>query len=372
MNLELKKAVASLCGMFVLLACTSLGGETRSRESAQRTSSPPPATPADVVQYVRDRFGVPENVRVDAQPLRQSRFSRLYQTSVTTDNGQQKRVTDVFITPDALCFVVGNVFALDGASKPDIVRGVREAAKLAATAKVTVGHFANSAFPDFLKATVTAQDGTRRQTGELFVTRDLRTGVIGTVVPFQRDFVERLINTRDQPSVGPADAPVTIVEYADFECPSCAYFQKFLETEFLSRYGSKVRIVFKEFPISSHPWSTTAAVANECVYQIAPSKFFNYRNLIFGNREIINPTNVRQQLLRLGAEAGLDEVTLSRCLDSEASLGRIEKCREEAKILGIFQTPTFFVNGRIVVGVPPGPAFYAIVDQAMGGADARR
>ena len=184
-------------------------------------------------------------------------------------------------------------------------------------------------------------------------------------------FYGLLIDTKDQPSVGPANARVTIVEYADLECPTCAYFQKFLESEFLPHYGSKVRIVFKEFPISSHPWSATAAVANECAFQIDPSKFLNYRTLIFGNQETITVTNLRAQLLSLGEQAGLDRVNLSSCLDSKASLGRIEACRKEALALGVDRTPTFFVNGRIVIGVPPAPAFYAIVDAAMASADAR-
>ena len=100
--------------------------------------------------------------------------------------------------------------------------------------------------------------------------------------------MQRLINTKNQPSVGPSNAPVTIVEYADLECPRCAYFQKFLEEELIPRYGNKVRIVFKEFPLTFHTWSTTGAVANECAYVIDPSKFLNYRTLIFGSQATIN------------------------------------------------------------------------------------
>jgi len=149
------------------------------------------------------------------------------------------------------------------------------------------------------------------------VTRNHRTGILGLVLPFRRDFVERLIDAKDQPSAGPADARVTIVEYADLECPTCAYFQKFLDSEFFPHYGKKVRVVFKEFPLTFHTWSTTAAVGNECAYQIDPSKFLNYRTLIFTNQEIINATNVREQLLHLGEQAGLNPFTLSSCLDTK-------------------------------------------------------
>ena len=370
-NLKLDKRLAPLCGMFILVACTLLPADTQHVESTKRMAVPAAATPANIIQYVRDRFQVPEAIRVDAKPVHQSAFPSFYQTAVTVDDGKQKRVSDVFITNDARCFVYGNIFALNGASNAEIVRCVRDAAKLPAAAEVTVGPFASSAFPDFLKSTVTVRDGTKVQAGELFVTRDRRTGILGLVLPFRRDFVEQLIDTKNQPSVGPASARVTIVEYADLECPTCAYFQKFLESEFLPRYGSKVRIVFKEFPISSHPWAATAAVANECAFQIDPSKFLNYRTLIFGNQETITVTDLRAQLLCFGEQAGLDRASLSSCLDAKASQGRIDACRREAQTLGVYKTPTFFVNGRIVIGVPPAPAFYAIVDEAMARADAR-
>ena len=363
--------LALLCSTFMLATWNPLFGDTQHVASTLKPGVPAAATPANIIQYVRDRFEVPAAVRVDAEPLHQAPIPRFYQTAVTLDDGKQKRVSDVFITTDALCFVVGNIFALNGATHAEIVRCVREAAKLPATAEVTVGPFVSSAFPDFVQSTVTVRDGPKVQSGELFVTRDHRAGVLGLVLPFRRDFVERLIDTKNQPSVGPAQARVTIVEYADLECPSCAYFQKFLEGEFLPRYGSKVRIVFKEFPLPSHPWSTTAAVANECGFLIDPSKFVNYRTLIFGNQEAITVTNVREQLLRLGEQAGLNRLNLSSCLDANASLTRIEACRKEAQALGVSKTPTFFVNGRMVAGVPSATAFYAIVDEAMANADER-
>ena len=247
-NLKLNKRLVPLCGMFILVACTLLPADTPHGESTKRMAVPAAASPANIIQYIRDRFEVPQAIRVDAVPVHQSAFPRFYQTAVTVDDGKQKIVSDVFITNDARCFVYGNIFALNGATNADVVRCVRDAAKLPATAEVTVGPFASSAFPDFLKSTVTVRQGTKVQAGELFVTRDRRTGILGLVLPFRRDFVEQLIDTKNQPSVGPASARVTIVEYADLECPTCAYFQKFLESEFFPRYGSKVRIVFKEFP----------------------------------------------------------------------------------------------------------------------------
>lgn len=365
MKTNLCQPLALLGGLLILGTGTSLLANTQHGVAVQATGVPTAATPANIVRYVRDRFEVPATVQVDASPVRPSPFPRFLQTAVTVDDGKQKRVSDVFITSDARCFVVGNVFALTGASNAEIVRCVREAARLSATAQITIGPFATTPFPDFLKSIVTVRDGSKVQNGEMYVTRDHRTGILGLVLPFRRDFVRQLIDTRNQPSVGPANARVTIVEYADLECPTCAYFQKFLESEFLPRYGSKVRIIFKEFLITSHAWSGTAAIANECAYMQDPSKFLNYRTLIFAHQETMSATNVRERLLSLGDQAGLNPVSLSSCLDAKTSLGRIEACRKEAETLGVNRTPTFFVNGRIVIGVPPATAFYAIIDEAL-------
>jgi protein-disulfide isomerase len=368
---KLNKQLVPMWGVFVLITWSSLFGDTQHLATARRTGVPEAATPANIIRYIRDRFEFPETVSVDAEPVRRSPFPRFYQTVVTVNDGKQKLVNDVFITNDARCLVFGNIFALSGATKAEIVRCVRDAAKLPATAEITISPFASTAFPDFLKSTVTVRDGKKVESGELFVTRDHRIGILGLVLPFRRDFVEQLIDTRNQPGAGPANARVTIVEYADLECPSCALFHKFLEGELLSKYGKRVRIVFKEFPLPMHQWSTTAAVANECAFQIDPAKFLSYRTLIFGSQTTINAANVRDRLLGMGEQVGLDRIKLSSCLDSEASLGRIEESRKEVVTLGINKTPTLFVNGRIVVGVPSPTTFYKIVDEAMATASNR-
>jgi protein-disulfide isomerase len=364
---KLRKADALWCGLLITMTCGSLLGDPRHAGGAGKAGVNELPAPASVVQYVRDRFEIPEKVKLEAEPLRRSSYPRFYQTVVTLDNGKQKQTNNVYITDDRLCFVMGNIFALTGESNAEIVRRLRDAAKVPPAAEVTVGSFKETPFLEFLKATLTVKAGSKAQTGELFVTRDRRTAVLGLVLPFRRDFVERLINTQDQPGVGPARARVTIVEYADLECPSCAYFHKFLEGEFLPKYGSKVRIIFKEFPLPSHHWSAAAAVANECAYLINPSKFLQYRTLIFGNQGTINAADVRERLLSLGDQAGLERAGLTTCLDSQATQGRIEACRREAENLGVNKTPTFCVNGRIVVGIPSTAGFCKIVDEALAG-----
>lgn len=362
-----RKAEALGCGLFIAMTCSCLFGSTRHAGGAGKVGVSDPPAPASIVQYIRDRFEIPEKVKLDAEPLRRSSYPQFYQTVVTLDDGKQKQTNNVYITNDRLCLVMGNIFALTGASNAEIIRCLRDAAKVPPAAEVTLGSFKETPFADFLKSTVTVKDGSKAQSGAVFVTRDGRIGILGVVLPFPRDFVERLINTQNQPSVGPAHARVTIVEYADLECPSCAYFHKFLESEFLPKYGSKVRIIFKEFPLPLHEWSAKAAVANECAYLMNPSKFLNYRTLIFGNQGNISAANVRERLISLGEQAGLKSTGLAACLDAQATQGRIEACRREAENLGVNKTPTFCVNGRIVVGVSSTAGFCKIVDEALAG-----
>jgi len=350
-------------GCTLALGVTQLNGKATGVNVAEQLA------PSRIVQYMRDRFELPDTVKVDAEPIRPSEYPRFYQTVVSVDDGKQKRASTVYISSDARCFVGGAIFVLHGATNAEVVRCVRDATKLPASTEITVGTFADSVFPDILKAPLTVRSGSKAQAGELFVTRDRQLGILGVVLPYRRDFVEHLIDTRNQPSVGPADARVTIVEYADLECPGCAAFHKFLETEFLPKYGNQVRIVFKEYPLTFHTWSTVGAVANQCAYQADPAKYLNYRSLIFGAQDSINAENVRDRLLSLGDKDGLDKVTLAACLDAKASLPRIEASVREAQTLGVNKTPTIFVNGRIIIGVPAAADFYKIVDEAMAASD---
>jgi protein-disulfide isomerase len=329
------------------------------------------ASPEKIIQYVRDRFQVPESVKLTVEPLHKSSYPALYETLITSDDGKQKRTNNVFITDDGRCFVMGNVFALNGDSNAEIIRCVRDAAKLPEAENLSVGALEPSAYPGFLKATLTATEGDQKKTGVIFVAKDHRTGVLGMMFPYRRDFVEQLISTKGQPAVGPANARVTVVEYADLQCPTCALFQKTLENEILPNYSNKVRFIFKDFLIPTHDWSRTAAIANECAFQVAPSTFANYRTLIFAAQDSINATNVHDRLLQLAGDAGIDSGKLTACTTSGGSLGRIQRAAEEAENVGLRATPTIFVNGRIVVGAPPAADFEKILDSALAEASRR-
>ncbi len=255
------------------------------------------ATQQRILQYVRERFGIPAGTKLTISPFEDSEFHDFYRTTIYVDNGKKKNKQVAFVTKDGHYMVIGNIYAL-------------------------------------------AMD--------------------------PRKQVEHSISLKDQPSVGPANAPVTIVEYADLECPMCARMQAFLETKVIPKYGNKVRIVFKEFPlVSIHDWALTGAIANECAYEIDPSAFFHYRSVIYKNQDLINGANARTLLLDFGQRVGINRLKLATCIDSKQSLPRVEADAQEGQQLGIASTPTLFVNGRPVVGLPSPERFYKIIDDAL-------
>jgi len=364
-------AISSLRdGLLACVVCVlliSAGPMPGKTQDDSRTSPPSKlASPEKVAEFVRVRFQVPESVKMTAEPLDKSQFPSFYQTVLTSENGTQKRTNNVFITKDGRCLVMGNVFALHDGSTADLIRCLREAAKIPAQTELKVGAFDKTPYPEFLKSVVTASDGKNTQSGDVFITKDRRTGIVqGIVLPFRDDVVRGMISTKNMPSQGPPNAPVTMVEYADLQCPTCARLQQLLENQLLPKYADKIRVIFKEFPIPGHDWSLTAAVANECAYQINPSAFAGYRTLIFANQSTINPSNVRERLLSLGEQAGVDSTKLAACIDLNGSLPRVQAGQQEGNDLHVMFTPTFFVNGRVVIGVETEAAWDKILSEAL-------
>ena len=255
------------------------------------------------------------------------------------------------------------------ATREKIMRYVRDRFSIPDSVKITMTDLRESAYPDFLETTITVDDGKDKRSQPLFVSKNMRYLVEGSIFNLggdPREDIIRLISLQDQPAQGPASAPVTLVEYSDLECPVCANLQEELETEIVPKYGNKLRVVFKEFPlVNIHDWALTGAIAAQCTYQIDPSKYVAFRSAVFKNQESHTGEHARDMLLHIGAEAGVDNMKLAACIDSRESLSRVEANMHEGDALGIGQTPTSFINGRTLVGAPPATDIYKLIDEAM-------
>jgi protein-disulfide isomerase len=322
-----------------------------------------------VIQYLREKFGFNSNIKLTAQPLHPFPYPAFDEMSITIDDGKKAQMAPVFLTKDRHYLIVAALYPLGSDVRGEMVQHVRDQLKIPETWKIVAGPLRNSPYPNFLASTVTADSGKQKQSWEFYVTRDHRMLVLGDIfnlVEDPRQEVLRTISLQDQPSQGPARAPVTVVEYADLECPSCAAFHGFLEKQVLPKYEGKVRLVFKEFPlVAVHDWSLTAAVANGCVYEINPNAYVPFRSLVFQSQTTINAANARDLLLNDAEQVGLDRVRMAGCLDAKASLPRIEQDLEEGKRINVRSTPTCFVNGKMIVGMPPPADFFKEIDDAL-------
>ena len=254
-------------------------------------------------------------------------------------------------------------------TRDKILRYLHERFPLSPTAKMTVGPLRPSAFPGFYQTTVTVDDGKQTGTQDFYVSKDghyLIQGNVYTLGADPRREAERQISTQGKPSAGPASAPVTIVEFADLQCPTCAKMHQFLESQLLPKYGEKVRVVFKEYPlVQIHDWALTAALANECVYVLKPEAFVPYRTKVFENQTNITATSAQAQLERYAEQAGVDPAKLRACIESKQTMGEIESDFKEAQAVGVTSTPTFFINGKMLVGGPAPEEFYKVIDETL-------
>lgn len=168
--------------------------------------------------------------------------------------------------------------------------------------------------------------------------------------PFQSN-LDKLTLT-DQPSFGPADAPVTIVEFGDFECPDCRLEAPVLRQNLTETFGGKVRVYFKNFPLESvHPWARAAAIAGRCVYQQGQPPFWKFYDWIYQNQDRIMADNLNSKILAWAGENGVDTVQLGKCIDTKATEPEVNRSIAEGRVLNIGGTPTLFINGRKIGGL---------------------
>ena len=161
------------------------------------------------------------------------------------------------------------------------------------------------------------------------------------------------IQMNDAPSLGDPKAPVTLVEYSDFECPVCRNLHDALRG-LLPNYAGKVRVVFKDYPIEQlHPWARTAAIAGRCAYQQDPKAFWKMYDFIYDNQEIISAANAWTKMMDYAGQSGVDAAAFKTCMASPEAGAAVNASRANGQQLDVNSTPTVFVNGRRIVGADP-------------------
>lgn len=154
------------------------------------------------------------------------------------------------------------------------------------------------------------------------------------------------------PELGSADAPVTIVEFADFQCPFCQHAAAILKQLQSTPDGRKVRVVFRHFPLGFHPWAQIAAEAAACVNLQSSEHFWELHDWIFENQKSLTAANARTRLLEVaGKMQGMDMKAYQTCVETSQTSEAIRQDVAVGAAHEVRGTPTFFINGRRIAGM---------------------
>ena len=157
---------------------------------------------------------------------------------------------------------------------------------------------------------------------------------------------------------GGAKAPVTIVEFSDYQCPFCQRAEAVVD-QVMQTYGNKVRLVFRDFPLPIHPQARPAAEAANCAN--AQGKFWEYHAKLFANQSALGEDKLKEY----AKDVGIDPAKFEQCLSGKSFSPAIDKDLAEAAKLGINGTPAFFVNGRLLSGAQPLEKFKEVIDDEL-------
>jgi protein-disulfide isomerase len=166
------------------------------------------------------------------------------------------------------------------------------------------------------------------------------------------------VSADDDPSIGPANAPVTIVEFSDFQCPYCKLSVPTIK-EILAKYPGKVKVVYRDYPGPNHPHAQQAAEAAQCAGD--QGKFWEYHDSLFDRQAPGTGWNFTE----LAKEIGLNQESFAICLNTGRYRDEVIKDLHDGFKLGITSTPTFFINGRPLVGTKPFAEFQAVIDRLL-------
>lgn len=167
------------------------------------------------------------------------------------------------------------------------------------------------------------------------------------------------VDIGNSPSKGPADAPITIVEFADFQCPYCATAQPIVE-EVLKQYKGKVRFVFKNYPlVQIHPEAIPAAIAAECANK--QDKYWKMHDSLFENHKKLG----EETYIKIAQSIGLKMDDFNKCRKDQSTQDKINAEMEYGQSLGINATPAFYINGVQLMGSLPKAEFEKVINSEL-------
>jgi len=194
------------------------------------------------------------------------------------------------------------------------------------------------------------------QSNKFYVTPDGQHAVIGDIIPFgpkpfadARQELEKGVNG---PARGPANSPVTIVEFSDLQCPHCKEAQPIIEK--LLTEEPKARFVFQSFPLPSHNWAAKAAAYADCVGRSSNDAFWKFLQKTYDAQSQITEANADEKLTGIVNDSGVKGADIAACVAKPDTAARVEHSVALGKSVDVTSTPTVFINGRKIgnIGIP--------------------
>jgi len=164
--------------------------------------------------------------------------------------------------------------------------------------------------------------------------------------------------SKDAPSVGPKDAPVTIVEFSDYQCPFCGRVRSTI-WELVDEYKDKIRYVFMDFPLSFHKQSEKAHEAALCAGE--QDKYFEYNKKLFANQRALAMTDLKKH----ATDLSLNSKKFDKCLDSGKFEQTVMNHLKAGMEAGVSGTPAYFINGIMISGAQPKQEFVTIIESEL-------
>jgi len=162
----------------------------------------------------------------------------------------------------------------------------------------------------------------------------------------------------DDPIYGSKDAPVTIIEFSDFQCPYCSRVNPTVE-RVKQEYGDKIALVFRDFPLPMHKEAPKAHEAASCANE--QGKFWEYHDMLFENQRALALADLKSYAGNLS----LDQAKFDECLDSNKYTAEVEDDKKAGAAVGVAGTPAFFINGQFLNGARPFESFKELIDDEL-------
>jgi protein-disulfide isomerase len=224
-----------------------------------------------------------------------------------------------------------------------------------ANVDVTISDPTPAPMPGFYAVKVRGSLGGKSQEESFYVSADSQNIIRGEVFnvntsPFEADL--KILKTDNQPFLGPAGAPVTVIEFADFQCPYCKQEAGVVRNELMAAFPGQLQLIYMDYPLEQiHPFARGAAIMGRCIYTQSNDSFWAYHDWIFQHQGEITAEKLRPMALDYArSDKNLDIARLTACMTAPEPRAQVDRTIAMGDALKINATPTLFVNGRRLVG----------------------